>query len=170
MDPLEIMDRFSQDDEALAISATMRKLKQLEMAYSQINTEGVLQILLDCPDIQFLDVHGCWNVKFDEETVNNFFSPGLHLLTDCFDRNGLDNCSDYSGFSEYLAWDFMAGDLDYSSDDIPGAWDDDPNLQECDLSDIYYPNTVRPPSPRNLLARPVEVSGVISSIWFSTLL
>ncbi|VVA30324.1 PREDICTED: F-box [Prunus dulcis] len=52
----EVLDKVSQDDEALAIAATMPKLNHLEILYLRISTEAVCQILLKCPEQQLLDV------------------------------------------------------------------------------------------------------------------
>ncbi|KAI5351029.1 hypothetical protein L3X38_003920 [Prunus dulcis] len=52
----EVLDKVSQDNEALAIAATMPKLNHLEILYLRISTEAVCQILLKCPEQQLLDV------------------------------------------------------------------------------------------------------------------
>ncbi|KAE8693239.1 F-box protein FBW2 [Hibiscus syriacus] len=120
MHPLEVVDKLSQDDEALAIATTMPKLKQLEVAYLLISTEGVLKILESCPDLELLDVRGCWNVKLDENFVKKFSQLKVvgPLVVDYFGMKGWDDCSNYSGSSGYLAWDFVAGDvgIDYGDE------------------------------------------------------
>ncbi|KAK6923778.1 hypothetical protein RJ641_009978 [Dillenia turbinata] len=136
MHPLEVIDKLSQDDEALAIAATMPRLKHLEMAYLLITTEAVLQILENCRELQLLDVRGCWNVKLDDKIVKNF--PGLKvvgpLVVDCYETNGWDDCSEYSGTSGYLAWDFVAGDLeDYDDEMSDGIWEDEQAMEELEL-------------------------------------
>ncbi|XP_057970601.1 F-box protein FBW2 isoform X2 [Malania oleifera] len=136
MHPLEVIDKVCQDDEALAIASTMLKLKYLEMAYLLISTEGVLNILTNCKELELLDVRGCWNVKLDDKFIKRF--PRLKvvgpLVVDCYETNGWDNCSDYSGSSGYLAWDFVAGDMDDYDDDLSdGVWDDNQSMEDVEL-------------------------------------
>ncbi|PIN10234.1 hypothetical protein CDL12_17175 [Handroanthus impetiginosus] len=114
MHPLEVIDKLTQDDEALAIAATMPRLKHLEIAYLLVDTSSIIEILENCKQLELLDVRGCWNVNLDDKFVKRF--PKLKvvgpLVIDCYDMNGWDNCSDYSGSSGYLAWDFVAGDME----------------------------------------------------------
>ncbi|KAF8411434.1 hypothetical protein HHK36_003983 [Tetracentron sinense] len=139
MHPLKVGDKISQDDEAHAIATTMPKLKHLEMAYLLITTGGVLEILSNCRELKFLDVRGCWDVKFDEKFLKEKYS-GLKVLgplvVDCYERNDWDDCSDYSDSSGY-AWEFFAcemGDFDeVSSDGVYGVWDDEQTLEELEL-------------------------------------
>ncbi|KAI3451169.1 hypothetical protein Pfo_007834 [Paulownia fortunei] len=137
MHPLEVIDKLSQDDEALAIAATMPRLKHLEIAYLLVDTSSIIEILKNCKQLELLDVRGCWNVNLDEKFVKRF--PKLKvvgpLVVDCYDMNGLDNCSDYSGSSGYLAWDFVAGDMD--DDDYPemldNFWEDDHPIDDVEM-------------------------------------
>lgn len=123
MHPLEVIDKLSQHDEALAIAATMPKLKNLEIAYLLVDTASIIEILKSCKQLELLDVRGCWNVNLDEKFVKMFTKLKVvgPLVVDCYDMNGWDNCSDYSGSSGYLAWDFVAGDVD--DDDYPDLLD-----------------------------------------------
>lgn len=136
MHPLEVIDKLSQDDEALAIATTMPKLRQLEVAYLLISTEGVLNILENCPNLELLDVRGCWNVKLDENSVKKFSRlkvVGPHVV-DYFGMKGLDDCSNYSGSSGYLAWDFVAGDVGEFDDEISdGDWEDDQSMEDVEM-------------------------------------
>ncbi|XWS41600.1 hypothetical protein CRYUN_Cryun17cG0095900 [Craigia yunnanensis] len=136
MHPLEVIDKLSQDNEALAIATTMPKLKQLEVAYLLISTEGVLKILENCPELELLDVRGCWNVKLDENFVKKFSRlkvVGPHV--DYFGMKGWDDCSNYSGSSGYLAWDFVAGDvgIDYDDEISDGDWEDDQSMEDVEM-------------------------------------
>ncbi|XP_010273021.1 PREDICTED: F-box protein FBW2 isoform X2 [Nelumbo nucifera] len=135
MHPLEVEDRFSQDDEAHAIATTMPKLKHLEMAYLLITTEGVLEILSNCRELEFLDIRGCWDVKLDEKFLKEKYS-GLKvlgpLIVDCYERTYWDDCSDYSDSSSYLDWDFVAGEL-YDGESSDGVWDDEQRFEELEL-------------------------------------
>ena len=76
--------------EAHAIASTMPKLKHLEMAYHLISTSGVLQILLNCPKLEFLDQRGCWGVTLDSMVLKQKF-PKLKVLgpfvLDTYDNN-----------------------------------------------------------------------------------
>ncbi|OMO73053.1 F-box protein FBW2 isoform 1 [Corchorus olitorius] len=137
MHPLEVIDKQSQDDEALAIATTMPKLKQLEVAYLLISTEGVLKILENCPELELLDVRGCWNVKLDDNFVKKFSRLKVvgPLVVDYFGMKGWDDCSNYSGSSGYLAWDFVAGDVgvDYDDEISDGDWEDDHSMEDVEM-------------------------------------
>ncbi|KAJ7965733.1 F-box protein FBW2 [Quillaja saponaria] len=136
MHPLDTAGKPLQDDEAYAIASTMPKLKHLEMAYHLISTRSVLQILAGCPELEFLELRGCWDVKLDDKFLKEKF-PKLKIMgpfvTDCYERNEWDDCSDFSDASEYLAWEFMASDVgEYHDDEIEsfdGMWDDEGRLE-----------------------------------------
>ncbi|CAI9767014.1 unnamed protein product [Fraxinus pennsylvanica] len=125
MHPLEAIHKLSQDDEALAIANTMPRLRQLEIAYLLVNTASVIEILKNCKQLELLDVQGCWSVNLDKDFVKNF--PDLKvigpLVVDCYDMTGWDNWSDYSSTSGYLAWDFVAGEID--DEMLDDFWEDD---------------------------------------------
>ncbi|KAL3630193.1 hypothetical protein CASFOL_023177 [Castilleja foliolosa] len=141
MHPLEVMNKLSQDDEALAIAATMPRLKHLEIAYLLVDTSSIVEILKNCEHLELLDVRGCWNVSLDEKFVKGF--PKLKVvgphIVDCYDVNGWDNCSDYSGSSGYLAWDFVAGDMDDDFDDdgyaemVDDLWEDEGSIEDVEM-------------------------------------
>lgn len=107
MHPLEVIDKLSQDDEALAIASTMPKLKHLEMAYLLISTESVLKILTNCPELEFLDVRGCWNVKLDDKYVKKFTQLKVigPLVVGCCVMNGWDYFSDYSSSEHEMSFE-----------------------------------------------------------------
>lgn len=137
MHPLEVIDKLSQDDEAFAIATTMPKLKQLEVAYLLISTEAVLKILENCPELELLDVRGCWNVKLDENYIKKFTRLKVvgPLVVDYFGMKGCDDCSNYSGSSGYLAWDFIAGNVgsDYDDEISDGDWEDDQSMEDVEM-------------------------------------
>ncbi|KAL1825063.1 hypothetical protein ACET3Z_011841 [Daucus carota] len=121
MHPLEVIGKISQDDEALAIAATMPQLEHLEIAYLLVSTYSVVEILTNCRLLKLLDVRGCWNVSLDTKLVNNF--PGLEVVGPLVvdhspDVSSWEGCSDYSTCSGYLAWNFVAGDADNYRDGI----------------------------------------------------
>lgn len=153
MHPLEVIDKLSQDDEALAIAYTMPRLKHLEIAYLLVDTFSIIEILKNCKNLELLDVRGCWNVNLDEKFVKRF--PRLKvvgpLVVDCYDMNGWDNCSDYSGSSGYLAWDFVAGDVDGDIDDdddddypdvLDNFWEDEIPIDDVEMWFYDDVNTV----------------------------
>lgn len=138
MHPLEVIDKLSQDDEALAISTTMPKLKQLEIAYMLVGTLSISEILQNCRQLELLDVRGCWNVNLDENFVKKFNKLKVvgPLVVDCYDKNGWDNSSDYSGSSGYIPWDFVAGDIDDDFDDdemSDGYWEDEERVEDVEM-------------------------------------
>ncbi|KAL8476208.1 hypothetical protein ACS0TY_028752 [Phlomoides rotata] len=136
MHPLEVINKHSQDDEALAIASTMPRLKNLEIAYLLVGTSSIIEILENCKHLELLDVRGCWNVNLDDKFVKSFTKLRVvgPLVFDYYDMNGWDNCSDYSGSSGYLAWDFVAGDLDDDEDDD----DDDDEEEDRELLDDFW--------------------------------
>lgn len=119
MHPLDVEGKLPQKDEAHAIATTMPKLKHLEMAYHLIDTIGFLEIISSCLELEFLDLRGCWEVKFDEKSLEEEF-PKLNVLgphiVDHYERHAWEDCSDYSD-SLY----------DYESSD--GVWDDEDRLE-----------------------------------------
>ncbi|XP_010939675.2 F-box protein FBW2 isoform X1 [Elaeis guineensis] len=128
MHPLEVADKACQDDEAHAIACTMPKLRHLEMAYHLLTTHGVLEILSQCRDLEYLDVRGCWDVKLDDKFLKERHSSlkvlGPHIV-DCYERTFWDDeCSDYSDSSVY-SWDFIyEGESDHDN-----VWDDEQDLE-----------------------------------------
>lgn len=67
MHPMDINERRRQDEEVAAIAGSMPKLKHLEMAYNCIDTESVVQIIKSCPELELLDVRGCWDVDLNPD-------------------------------------------------------------------------------------------------------
>lgn len=140
MHPLEVVAKLSQDDEALAIATSMPGLKHLEIAYLLVDTLSIIEIVKNCKQLEFLDIRGCWDVNLDEGFMKGF--PKLKvvgpLVVDCYDKYGWDNCSDYSGSSGYLAWDFVAGDEDDDEEDYPDMldedfWEDDNLIEDVEM-------------------------------------
>lgn len=137
MHPLEVIDKLSQDDEALAIAATMPRLKHLEIAYLLVDTSSVVKIIENCKQLELLDVRGCWNVSLDEKFVKRF--PQLKvigpLVTDCYDMNGWDNCSDNSSSSGYLPWEFVADGVDDYYDEMldEDFWEDEVPVEDIGM-------------------------------------
>ncbi|XP_022766394.1 F-box protein FBW2-like [Durio zibethinus] len=135
MHPLDAAGKLSQDDEANAIAATMPMLKHLEMAYHLISTGSVLNILSSCPQLEFLDLRGCWDVKLDNQFMKEKF-PKLKVLgplvMDCYEMDEWDECSDYSDSTEYLAWEFEMDDYD-DYDIYDGVWHHEGRMEELEL-------------------------------------
>lgn len=147
MHPLTVEDKICQNDEALAIATTMPKLKQLELAYLLVDTDHVLEILKNCSHLEYLDLRGCWEVKLDDKLLKEKF-PGLKVLgpvvEDSIEEAYWENCSDFSDSESFLAWEFLAGQLDdedynyyatFDDDDesFGDAWDDEVQLEELEL-------------------------------------
>ncbi|KAK4285470.1 hypothetical protein QN277_002164 [Acacia crassicarpa] len=65
-------DESSRDDEAIAISSTMPKLKHLEIACHWVTTEGVHKILCACSKLEYFDMWGCENVKAGNLGLHKF--------------------------------------------------------------------------------------------------
>ncbi|GER49620.1 F-box protein-like [Striga asiatica] len=87
MHPLEVVGKPFQDDEALAVAATMPRLRQLEIAYLLVRTHSVVEIIKHCKKLELLDVRGCWDVNLEEGFVKGF--KGLRVVgpvvVDCYD-------------------------------------------------------------------------------------
>ncbi|GFS46800.1 similar to F-BOX WITH WD-40 2 [Actinidia rufa] len=119
MHPRNLDTTLSQEEEAHAIAVTMPKLKQLEIAYLLIDTGSVLEIIFGCPQLEFLDLRGCWNVKLDEKYLCEEF-PNLKILgphvVDRYEVSSWEACSDYS-------------DSFYDTDSFDGMWDDEESLE-----------------------------------------
>ncbi|CAK9170853.1 unnamed protein product [Ilex paraguariensis] len=48
--------------------------------------------------------------------------------------NVCDSCSDYSASSGYVAWDFVAGDMDEFSDEMSdGFWEDEQDVEDVEM-------------------------------------
>lgn len=164
MHPLDTAGKPLMDEEAHAIATTMPRLKHLEMAYHLISTKSALQILSSCTELEFLDLRGCWDVQLEDKFLKEKY-PKLKvlgpLILDYYERNEWEDCSDFSDASEYLAWEFVAGELeDYYDDDddvsYDGMWDDEGRLEELELrfyegidqnGDAVYGGHGWPPSP-----------------------
>ncbi|CAN6679045.1 unnamed protein product [Malus baccata var. baccata] len=141
MHPLDTAGKPLLDDEACAIATTMPRLKHLEMAYHLISTGSALQILSSCHELEFLDLRGCWDVKLEDKFLKEKY-PKLKVLgplvLDYYERNEWEDCSDFSDASEYLAWEFVAGELDdyYDDDDDESyaeMWDGEERLDQLEL-------------------------------------
>ncbi|KAL8047137.1 hypothetical protein ABFX02_08G219700 [Erythranthe guttata] len=142
MHPLEVIEKLSQDDEALAIASTMPRLKHLEIAYLLVETSSIVEIIKNCKNLELLDVRGCWNVDLDDKFVKGY--PKLRVVgpvvVDCYDvMNVWDNGSEYSGSSGYLAWDFVAGDVIIDDDDDV---DEEEILDDDDFWGDEYENPI----------------------------
>ncbi|KAJ8772080.1 hypothetical protein K2173_027257 [Erythroxylum novogranatense] len=124
----------SQEDEANAIATTMPKLKRLEIAYLRISTDGVLKILSGCPELEYLDLRGCWEVELDISFLMEKFPKLKTLGPLVMDFYEMDWDSDSS---EYLPWEFVTGDDgEYNDDDdnsLDELWDDERRLEELEL-------------------------------------
>ncbi|KAL2893742.1 F-box protein FBW2 [Bienertia sinuspersici] len=124
MHPLASAYKPSHVDEARAIAQTMPKLKQLELAYLRINKEIVLDILSSCPELEFLDLRGCWDVHLDKKALEKRYPKlvvlGPHVVMGVFEKRAFfDDYYSDSDFSDY-------GYMDYSDDEsFDGMWDDE---------------------------------------------
>lgn len=142
MHPLEVIDKISQDDEALAIASSMPKLKHLEIAYLLVDTTSVMEIIKNCRQLELLDVRGCWNVNLDENIVKKF--PLLKIIgphvMDYYDLdNWDDSCSDYSSSSDFLGWDFFADDMDGDDyEDVSDEFWEEDGQQIQDVEMWFY--------------------------------
>ncbi|KAI6689301.1 hypothetical protein NL676_026129 [Syzygium grande] len=115
MHPVDTAGKSSLDDEAHAIAFTMSKLRRLEMSYHLVSTQSVLEIIYNCPELEFLDLRGCHHAELDEKFLKERY-PKLKVLgpdvVDEYERNEWEDYSDFSDFSEYLAWEFVAEKLE----------------------------------------------------------
>nr|XP_009406619.2 PREDICTED: F-box protein FBW2-like isoform X2 [Musa acuminata subsp. malaccensis] len=137
MHPLEVADKVCQDDEAYAIARSMPKLHHLETAYLLLTTRGVLEILSQCRDLEYLDLRGCWEVKLDDKYLKEWHS-GLKVLgpdiIDCYEQNCWDECSDYSDSSVY-SWEFMEDgeDVYEGVSDNDSIWEAEQGLEGLEV-------------------------------------
>ncbi|KAK9905270.1 hypothetical protein M0R45_000322 [Rubus argutus] len=135
------------NDEARAIATTMPRLKHLEIAYHIINTQGALQILESCPELEFLDLRGCWDVELDDKFFGEkvpklkVLGPPVEIMDDYSDED-LECCMDDSDASSECSDDYSDEDLECCMDDSDASseWSDDysdEDLSEEYLSDEY---------------------------------
>ncbi|KAL6558816.1 hypothetical protein OROMI_019166 [Orobanche minor] len=138
MRPLEVVHMHSQEDEALAISATMPRLQHLQIAYLLVTPSSVIEILKNCKHLKLLDIRGCWNVKLDEKFVKGF--GNLEVMGPAV-GDYWDSTSDYSGHSGYLGSAFDDDDDDDDDNDVGDDDDDDDgddDDDDGDYNDIDY--------------------------------
>ncbi|KNA15134.1 hypothetical protein SOVF_101060 [Spinacia oleracea] len=137
MHPWDVSERMSQDDEVYAISATMPQLKHLELAYLNITTDGAVQILKSCRELELMDIRGCWNVKLDEKIIKDRSKlevVGPLVVDGCKPCSKVNEGMDfYPGSSSFWAWGF--GEMDEYDDDDDLEHDDDANGMSFDLWD-----------------------------------
>uniref|UniRef100_A0A2P2JVH2 F-box protein FBW2 n=2 Tax=Rhizophora mucronata TaxID=61149 RepID=A0A2P2JVH2_RHIMU len=148
MHPWDTAEKVTQDDEAYAIADRMPKLKHLEVAYLLMSTRAALEILSGCPDLEYVDLRGCWDVKLDHTFIKEKFpklkmlgprESGYHELMDDWDDDYSLASFDYTDSSDYLPWEFSAGDvgdLDDVNNSYDEMWDDEQRLEELELR--YY--------------------------------
>ncbi|XP_030455100.1 F-box protein FBW2 [Syzygium oleosum] len=138
MHPVDTAGKSSLDDEAHAIAFTMSKLRRLEMSYHLVSTQSVLEIIYNCPELEFLDLRGCHHAELDEKFLKERY-PKLKVLgpdvVDEYERNEWEDYSDFSDFSEYLAWEFVAGEVGdyYDNESLDEMWDDEGRLEDLEL-------------------------------------
>lgn len=143
MHPIDKTGKPSHADEAHAIAKTMPKLKQLEIAYLHIKNDSVLDILSGCPELESLDLRGCWEVDLDKKYFQERHPKlkvlGPHVIMGVFERISY-YCTDSDDFSDD---DYM----DYSDDEsFGGMWDDEGiELSIYEGSEMYEFGW--PPSP-----------------------
>lgn len=146
MHPLDLDCKPSHADEVHAIAKTMPKLKQLELAYLRINIDSVLDILSGCPELEFLDLRGCWDVHLDKKVLEKRHPKlvvlGPQVPMGVFERRAF--FDDYHSDSDFSDYDYM----DYSDDEsFDGMWDDeDIELRIYEGADNMY-EFGWPPSP-----------------------
>ncbi|XP_057533456.1 F-box protein FBW2 [Amaranthus tricolor] len=145
MHPLGSAFKTSHSDEAHAIARTMPKLKQLELAYLRINLESVLDILSGCPNLEFLDLRGCWDVHLDKKLLEKRH-PKLEILGPQVVMGMFEKTAFYDDYYDSDFSDF--GYMDYSDDEsFDGMWDeDDIELRIYESADNMY-EFGWPPSP-----------------------
>lgn len=112
MHPIDMLGKPSQKEEAHAIATTMTKLKHLELAYISLDTTSVLEIICNCPNLEFIDLRGCWDVKLDNNWLKDKFSKlavlGPHVV-DHLEEHCCWEWEDSSYYSDsvydYESWD-----------------------------------------------------------------
>lgn len=144
MHPLDKTGKPSHADETHAIANSMPKLKHLELAYLSLKNESVLEILSGCPELESLDLRGCWEVdldkKFLQERHPKLTVLGPHVIMGIFESISSYYCTDSDDFSDD---DYM----DYSDDEsFTGMWDGEGiELRIYEGSEMYEFGW--PPSP-----------------------
>lgn len=132
MPPAEFAESERRDDEAFAIALTMPKLRRLELSYLRLATQGVLQILSHCPDLEFLDVRGCRDVILDEKLMKKYEGVRVIGPETINERELSDEYSYYSDSSDY-SWEFI--DDVYDDDELYEDMSDDDSIWNDDEVD-----------------------------------
>lgn len=117
MHPLDMLGKPSQNDMSHAIATTMTMLKHLELAYLCLDTNNVLEIICNCPNLEFIDLRGCWDVKLDNKLLKDKFSKLTVLgpqLVDHLKAHCCWECDDSSYYSDSVCdsecWDEIDDD------------------------------------------------------------
>ncbi|KAL3686978.1 hypothetical protein R1sor_013287 [Riccia sorocarpa] len=108
----------SDDSEAMAIAHNMPKLKHLEMSSGWLSNSGLVAILDKCPDLEYLDVRNCWNVRFDNSGTVSKCDKLLQFHVSSIESDYDDDEDDDDYVDE---WDYTTelwGDFDYLEDYI----------------------------------------------------
>lgn len=108
------------EEGALVISRTMPKLKYLRIAHYciDINPSDVLAILSGCPELETLDLPGCWSDLLDGQFLEENY-PKVITLT----WPDLELDSD---------WGLSDGWRDYSADESIESYDGDESIESYD--------------------------------------
>ena len=121
----------ADNSDALAISR-LHELCSLQLFYGNLDNQGLTIILDNCPRLEFLHLHGCYNVDIDSSlqakcakiktkklypyAYNDFtkyFEPGRHIRKYCSDRM-FHNNSDERDCHFLYTEDHDSEDSDYS--------------------------------------------------------
>ncbi|KAK6939239.1 hypothetical protein RJ641_028770 [Dillenia turbinata] len=136
--PNNLFDEISQDEEIVAIAATMHRLRLLRINYLKFQNESILKILSSCPHLRHLDLRGCWKV----DLVNHIHEyPSLTVLgphiVEVRDFNEFTRAQDFeSEVDPYLyTWD-----SDEYEEDESGL-DDEEDEDERGLEDLEFDDT-----------------------------
>jgi hypothetical protein len=126
MHPSDTSVMPDENVEAFAIASTMPKLKHLEIPYNRVNNDSIKKILSSCPNLECLDLRGCWNVKLDEMNVNENF-PNVQILG-----------PQVIGYYEMIDFSDSSSDFEFDDNDIDefyfngGIWSDEEGFDELE--------------------------------------
>ncbi|CAI9116261.1 OLC1v1017358C1 [Oldenlandia corymbosa var. corymbosa] len=123
--PPHVTGKLLHNEEAHAIAATMPKLKSLEIVFNLLDSNGVLEIIGGCCDLELLDIRGCRGVELGVNYLREKF-PRVHVLG-----------PEVEDFYDEDIWEY------YRSDTDSDTWDDDfENLNELILEDFQRRVTI----------------------------
>ncbi|KAK1375544.1 putative F-box/LRR-repeat protein 23 [Heracleum sosnowskyi] len=112
----------SADDFVIAVAKGMSQLLHLQLTGNEMSNKGLQAILDGCPNLQSLDIRGCFSINLNEscgklckERIKN-----LRLPSDSMEGHKVAPTDSEDDYEDYV-WDDYVGLYDHWSDDDNGG-------------------------------------------------